>query len=175
MTLSVTEDRFRLAETFVISRGAKTEARVVTVTAERDGQRGRGECVPYARYGETMESVAAQVAGLAPGITREGLQEALEPGAARNAVDCALWDLEAKAAGRRVWDLAGLRSPGPVTTAYTLSLGEPDAMRAAAARAAHRPLLKIKLQRFRYQNFRPLSWRSGLGSIGRRTQVSLTF
>ena len=145
MALSVREESFRLAEAFTISRGSKTEARVLTVTAEADGHRGWGECVPYARYGETPESVSAQIAALPEGLTRAGLQDALAPGAARNAVDCALWDLEAKAAGKRAWDMAGLPAPGPVTTAYTLSLGEPEAMRAAAAKAAHRPLLKIKL------------------------------
>ncbi|NNK68390.1 MAG: dipeptide epimerase, partial [Rhodobacteraceae bacterium] len=106
---------------------------------------GRGECVPYARYGETLESVTAQIEGLPDGITRDALQSTLPPGAARNAVDCALWDLEAKRAGCRVWDLAGLPAPGPEVTAFTLSLDTPERMRAAAARQAHRPILKIKL------------------------------
>ncbi len=101
--------------------------------------------MPYARYGETLESVTAQIEGLSPSIDRSALQEALPAGAARNAVDCALWDLEAKRSGRRVWDLAGLPQPGPEITAYTLSLDTPEAMRAQAARHAHRPLLKIKL------------------------------
>ena len=145
MSLTVSRDRFRLAEAFVISRGSRTEAQVLTVTA-RDGRAaGQGECVPYARYGETLESVTAQIEGLPEGIGRAALQEALAPGAARNAVDCALWDLEAKAAGRRVWQLAGLAAPGPMVTAFTLSLDTPGRMQAAAARHAHRPLLKIKL------------------------------
>ena len=143
--LVVTRDRFRLAEVFTISRGSRTEAKVLTVQVTRDGVTGRGECVPYARYGETLDSVAAQIEGLPPGITRADLQDALPAGAARNAVDCALWDLAAKQAGCRVWDLMGLPAPAQVTTAFTLSLGTPDDMRAAAAKQAHRPLLKIKL------------------------------
>ena len=145
MDKDVTIEAFPLAEVFTISRGSRTEARVVTVTVVRDGQVGRGECVPYARYGETVESVAAQIEALPHGITRLEVQEELPPGAARNAVDCALWDLEAKRAGARVWDLAGVSAPGPEVTAYTLSLEAPEAMRASAARHAHRPLLKIKL------------------------------
>ena len=142
---TVTAETFRLAQVFTISRGSRTEARVLTVRATQGGITGRGECVPYARYGETLESVAAQIAALPAGLDRQRLQEILEPGAARNAVDCALWDLEAKRAGRRVWELAGLPAPGPMVTAYTLSLDTPEAMRAQAAANAHRPLLKIKL------------------------------
>lgn len=138
-------ERFRLAETFTISRGSRDVADVLTVTVTEGDLKGRGECVPYKRYGETMESVVAQIATLPASITLAALQEALPPGAARNAVDCALWDLAAKRAGRRVWDLAGLAAPGPVETAFTLSLGSPEVMRAAAMRHAHRPLLKIKL------------------------------
>ncbi len=143
--ISVSQDKFRLAETFTIARGSRDEALVLTATVSRDGVLGRGECVPYARYGETLDSVAAQVSSLPGDVTRGALQEALEPGAARNAVDCALWDLEAKAAGRRVWEMAGLEQPGPVVTAFTLSLEAPEKMEAAAKRHAHRPLLKIKL------------------------------
>lgn len=142
---TVTAETFRLAQVFTISRGSRTEARVLTVRATEGGVTGRGECVPYARYGETLESVAAQIEALPAGLDRQRLQEILEPGAARNAVDCALWDLEAKRAGRRVWELAGLPAPGPMVTAYTLSLDTPEAMRAQAAANAHRPLLKIKL------------------------------
>jgi L-alanine-DL-glutamate epimerase-like enolase superfamily enzyme len=101
--------------------------------------------VPYARYGETLESVTAQIEGLSGTVTRESLYELLPPGAARNAVDCALWDLEAKQTGKRVWQLAGLPAPGPEITAYTLSLDTPEKMRAQAAKNAQRPLLKIKL------------------------------
>jgi len=143
--LTVSENSFRLAQAFTISRGSKTEARVLSVCIARGGTTGQGECVPYARYGETLSSVRAQIEMLPEGISRQALQTALPPGAARNAVDCALWDLEAKRAGRRVWDLAGLSAPKPVITAYTLSLGAPEEMRTAAARNAHRPVLKIKL------------------------------
>ncbi len=143
--IEVTRDVFRLAQVFTISRGSRTEAKVLTVRVTRDGVTGWGECVPYARYDETLDSVEAEIRALPSDIDRDGLQEALRPGAARNAVDCALWDLEAKRAGRRVWDLAGLPAPGPEVTAYTLSLDTPEAMQAQAAKNAHRPLLKIKL------------------------------
>lgn len=143
--ITAESETFRLANVFTISRGSKTEARVVTVTISRDGSTGRGECVPYARYGETIASVCAQVAGLAPDITRTQLQLALPAGAARNAVDCALWDHAAKKAGCRVWQLAQLQAPKPVITAFTLSLNSADSMRLDAAKNAHRPILKIKL------------------------------
>jgi L-alanine-DL-glutamate epimerase-like enolase superfamily enzyme len=142
---AVTPESFRLAQAFTISRGSKTEARVVTATVTRDGVTGRGECVPYARYGETVEGVAEAVAALPGDVTRAALQDLLPPGAARNAADCALWDWEAKRAGVRVWDLLGLPAPRPVVTAYTLSLDVPEAMEAQARLHAHRPLLKIKL------------------------------
>lgn len=145
LEITVTADRFRLAEVFTISRGSRTVAKVLTVRMNDGSHAGWGECVPYARYGETLESVSDQVLGLPDDVTRETVQGLLPPGAARNAVDCALWDLAAKRAGKRVWQLAGLAAPGPQVTAFTLSLGEPDAMQAAAARNAHRPLLKIKL------------------------------
>ena len=143
--LSVTKDTFRLAEAFTISRGSRTEAKVLTVRAMRDGVTGWGECVPYARYGETPDSVTAQIEGLPDGISRQDLQDALPPGAARNAVDCAVWDWHAKHEGCPVHQLAGLPAPGPVITAFTLSLNTPEHMEKAAARHAHRPLLKIKL------------------------------
>ena len=145
MELSVTRDTFRLARTFTISRGSRTEARVLTVTLRDGAHRGRGECVPYGRYDETPDSVTAQIEGLPERLDRDVLRDLLPPGAARNAVDCALWDLEAKRAGRRAWQVAGLPAPGPEITAYTLSLEAPDAMEAAAREASHRPLLKIKL------------------------------
>lgn len=145
MLLNVRQDVFPLAEVFTISRGSRTEAKVLTVTAQEGGVTGQGECVPYARYDETLDSVAAQVAALPDTVTREGLYDLLEPGAARNAVDCALWDLEAKTAGKRVWDLLDRPAPGPCVTAFTLSLDTPQNMQAAAARHAHRPVLKIKL------------------------------
>ncbi|MBS7538655.1 N-acetyl-D-Glu racemase DgcA [Ancylobacter lacus] len=147
-SLDVRIERFPIAGTFTIARGSKTEAVVVVARIEADGVVGRGECVPYARYGESVEAVAAAIEALAPavrqGLDREALQSRLPPGAARNALDCALWDLEAKTAGRPAHELAGLPAPGAVTTAYTISLGTPEAMAIAAA-AARRPLLKLKL------------------------------
>ncbi|MDD9719962.1 dipeptide epimerase [Sulfitobacter sp. PR48] len=145
MRIEVSRDVFPLAQVFTISRGSRTEAKVLTVHIHADGVTGRGECVPYARYDETLDSVAAQIEGLSGNLTRAGLYDLLPAGAARNAVDCALWDLEAKRADKRVWELAGLPEPGPEITAYTLSLAEPAEMRAQAAKNAHRPLLKIKL------------------------------
>ena len=145
MQISVTHDTFKLAQVFTISRGSRTEAKVLTVRVNEGGVTGWGECVPYARYGETLESVAGEIEALPGDLTREGLYDLLEPGAARNAVDCALWDLEAKRVGKRVWELAGLSAPGPEITAYTLSLDTPEKMQAEAAKNAHRPLLKIKL------------------------------
>lgn len=143
--ITVTAEVFPLAQTFTIARGSKTHAHVVTVTVSRGGYRGRGECVPYARYGETVDSVMAQISGLPQGITRADLQSALPPGAARNAVDCALWDLEAKASGQRAWTLARVARPEAAITAFTLSLAQPEQMRADAGVNAHRPVLKIKL------------------------------
>jgi len=145
MKISVTAESFRLAEVFTISRGSRSEAKVLTVRVTDGGVTGWGECVPYARYDETLESVTAQIQGLDLPMDRAVLQNALPPGAARNALDCALWDLEAKRAGCRVWQLAGLPEPGPEVTAFTLSLDTPEKMRAAAAKQAHRPMLKIKL------------------------------
>jgi len=145
MSLSVTRERFRLAEVFTIARGSRTEAQVLTVRVSRDGVQGQGECVPYARYGETPDSVEAQISALPADISRRDLQDALPAGAARNAVDCALWDWQSKRTGAPVWQLAGLPEPRPCLTAFTLSLDDPDKMQDAAARHAHRPLLKIKL------------------------------
>ena len=141
MGIEVTRDVFRLAQVFTISRGSRTEAKVLTVKITRGGHVGWGECVPYARYGETLESVTAEIESLPGDVTRAALQDLLPGGAARNAEDCALWDLECKAAGKRAWALAGLRVPGPDITAYTLSLAEPEAMRKQAAENAHRPLM----------------------------------
>ena len=115
-----------------------------------DGKaRGRGECVPYARYGESVESVTSAIEAMRPrlaqGLTRGALQTAMPAGAARNALDCAFWDLEAKRSGRPVHELAGLRGLSPVTTAFTISIGPPAAMAKAAEAAAQRALLKVKL------------------------------
>src|SRR5580658_1665235 len=148
-TLTARIERWPIAGSFTISRGAKTEA--VTVVAElgRGGHTGRGECVPYPRYGETPEATLAALQSmqeaLSRGLDRQALQAAMAPCAARNALDCALLDLEAKVSGRRVWELLGRPAPRACTTAYTISLGSPEAMAAATAKAAHRPLLKIKL------------------------------
>jgi L-alanine-DL-glutamate epimerase-like enolase superfamily enzyme len=149
--LTVTHESWPIAGRFTISRGSKTSAEVVVVTLEEDGAVGRGECVPYARYGETLEGVMAALEAARPrieaGLERDGIAGVLEPKAARNALDCALWDLEAKRSGRPVWALLGLSEPRPLVTAYTLSLDTTEAMRAAAQKAAHRPLLKVKLGR----------------------------
>jgi L-Ala-D/L-Glu epimerase len=148
MQLSARIERWPIKGAFTISRGAKTEAAVVVAELCGDGHTGRGECVPYARYGETVEgtlnailALAHQIAG---GLDRKGLQAALPPGAARNALDLAFWDWEAKQAGKRVWELASMAAPSPAVTAYTISLDEPEVM-AKAARASGYPLLKLKL------------------------------
>ena len=147
--LAVRIERWPIAGAFTIARGSKTEAVVVVAQITDNDHVGRGECVPYARYGESVEGVVAAIEALRGfiegGGDRLALQAAIGPGAARNALDCALWDLDAKRAGQPAWRLAGLDQPQSVTTAYTLSLGEPEAMGAAAAKAAHRPLLKVKL------------------------------
>jgi L-alanine-DL-glutamate epimerase-like enolase superfamily enzyme len=142
-------ERWPIAGTFTISRGAKTEAVTVVAEVSHGGVSGRGECVPYPRYGETPEATLAALQAmqepLSRGLDRQALQAAMPAGAARNALDCALIDLEAKTRGRRAWDLLGRPAPKACITAYTISLGSPEAMAAATAKAAHRPLLKIKL------------------------------
>ena len=147
--LTIRQETWTLAGVFTISRGSRTEAQVL-VAEIRDGDAvGRGECVPYHRYGESLEGVAAQIAVASADIEgaagRDWLQTAMPAGAARNALDCALWDLEAKLTGRPVWSLAGLAEPGPVTTAYTISLDTADKMAGAARAESRRPLLKLKL------------------------------
>jgi L-Ala-D/L-Glu epimerase / N-acetyl-D-glutamate racemase len=149
VSLAVRVEHWPIAGAFTISRGAKTEATVV-VAELSDGQRhGRGECVPYARYGETVEGVVQAIEAMseafARGLDRQALQQAMPAGAARNALDCALWDLAAKQAGQPVHQLAGLSPPKPLVTAYTISLGTPAVMAEAAEAASERPLLKIKL------------------------------
>ncbi|MGK9050829.1 N-acetyl-D-Glu racemase DgcA [Neorhizobium petrolearium] len=147
--LEATIETFPIAGTFTISRGSKTEAEVITCTIGENGISGRGECVPYRRYGETLDGVLADIRSVSDairdGLTREELQARMKPGAARNAVDCALWDLEAKRSGHPVADAIGATSLKPFVTAFTLSLAEPEAMAAEARRNAQRPLLKIKL------------------------------
>ncbi|HZV19965.1 MAG TPA: N-acetyl-D-Glu racemase DgcA [Hyphomicrobiales bacterium] len=147
--LTVTVETWPIARTFTISRGSRTEARVVVATIEEAGAKGRGECVPYARYGETVDNVTALIESWKPktsaAASREALLSEMPAGAARNALDCALWDLEAKLSGKRIWELSGLPQPRPVITAYTLSLDRPEAMEAAACAASGLPLLKVKL------------------------------
>ncbi|MCJ2025332.1 N-acetyl-D-Glu racemase DgcA [Methylobacterium sp. J-067] len=147
--LSLSVERFPIAGAFTISRGSRTEIAVVVARIEDGAHAGRGECVPYPRYGESVESVSALIEAqadvLAGGIDREALAQLMPAGAARNALDCALLDLEAKRSGRRAWEILGLPAPAPATTAYTLSLGTPESMGEAARKAASRPLLKVKL------------------------------
>ena len=149
LSLLAVETVFPLAEVFTISRGSRTEARVVTVEISDGVHAGRGESVPYARYGETvggvLETIQELEADLKNGLNRKALQLRLNPGAARNALDCAFWDLEAKQAGERAHIMAGVPFMGPEITAYTLSLADPQTMQKKAAEHAFRPLLKIKL------------------------------
>ncbi len=149
LTLELATERWPIAGSFGISRGSKTEA-VVVVAELRDGKaRGRGECVPYARYGESVESVTAQMSAIRPlldaGLDRRTLQTAMPPGAARNALDCAFWDLEAKRSGRAAYEIAGLPTPHAVTTTFTISLAAPADMALAAKKSSSRTLLKVKL------------------------------
>jgi len=148
-TLAARIESWPLAGRFTISRGAKTEAVTVVAEISRDGHTGRGECVPYPRYGETPEASLASILAMRPvidgGLDRAALQRAMPACAARNALDCALIDLQAKTSGKRAWELLGRPAPRACTTAFTISLDSPQAMAEATARAAHRPLLKIKL------------------------------
>jgi L-alanine-DL-glutamate epimerase-like enolase superfamily enzyme len=147
--LAVGVERFALKNPFVIARGAKTEAVVVTATIHHGASAGRGECTPYARYGESVESVCAAIdsvrAAIEAGADRAALQDLLPAGAARNALDCSLWDLDAKISGVPAFQLAGLHRISPCVTAYTLSVGTPDEMARAARAASDRPVLKVKL------------------------------
>jgi L-Ala-D/L-Glu epimerase len=147
--LRLQKESWPLAGRFAISRGSRTVSEVVLVEIEQDGRIGRGECSPYPRYGESVDGVMAAIEALRgnieSGLGREALQRLLPAGAARNAIDCALWDLEAKLSGKPVWELAGLAKPKPITTAYTLSLDTAEKMGAAAKANAARPLLKLKL------------------------------
>ncbi|MEE9374923.1 MAG: N-acetyl-D-Glu racemase DgcA [Rhizobiaceae bacterium] len=149
ISLTAVETVFPLAEAFIISRGSRLEARVVTVKISDGVNSGWGECVPYGRYQETVEGVIDELHGLSSdlknGLDRKALQARLKPGAARNALDCAFWDMEAKRAGERAHVLAGVPFMGPEITAYTLSLGAVNSMLQKAKENAHRPLLKVKL------------------------------
>jgi L-alanine-DL-glutamate epimerase-like enolase superfamily enzyme len=147
--LSVRCERWPIAGAFTISRGSKTEAEVVVAELTDGTFTGRGECTPYPRYGETVAGVAVAIASFADdircGLDRIALQGALPAGAARNALDCAFIDLEAKRANRPAHEILGIAPPRPRLTAYTISFGPPEKMAAAAAAAAARPLLKVKL------------------------------
>jgi len=147
--LSSRIERWPIAGEFRISRGAKTEAVVVVAELLEGGLLARGECMPYARYGETPEGAQAAIEAMrgdiANGLSRQKLQTAMPPGAARNALDCAFWDLAAKQKGQRIWQVANLAPPRPLTTAYTLSLDTPEAMAAKAASRVDYPLFKLKL------------------------------
>lgn len=147
--LTVRAETWPLAGVFRISRGARSEAEVLVVEIHDGAARGWAECVPYARYGETMDSVRAQITAVAPaianGLGRTALAAHLPPGAARNAVDCALWDLAAKQTGTAAWHQAEIAAPVPLTTVFTLGVDTPEAMAAAAAANATRPILKLKM------------------------------
>ncbi|RWE37670.1 MAG: dipeptide epimerase [Mesorhizobium sp.] len=147
--ISVEAERFPIAGTFTISRGSKTEAEVITCTISQGDHSGRGECVPYRRYGETLVGVRGAIQAMsdriAGGMDRTALLDAMPAGAARNAIDCALWDLEAKISGNPVANAIWQDPLHQLETAYTLSLGEPEAMAAQARANAGRPLLKVKI------------------------------
>jgi L-Ala-D/L-Glu epimerase len=149
LDLSIAAESFPIAGRFVIARGAKTEALVVVATLRDGAHMGRGECVPYARYGESVESVVAAIesvrGAIEQGADAAALQSLLPPGAARNALDCALWDLAAKRSGVPAFKTAGFDALKPLVTAYTISVGLPAEMYEAADAASDRPLLKIKL------------------------------
>ncbi|WP_184000461.1 N-acetyl-D-Glu racemase DgcA [Sphingomonas kyeonggiensis] len=150
-TLAARSDAFKLSTPFRISRGVKTVAEVVTVSISAEGVTGWGEGVPYPRYGESIDGALAEIeaarAAIEGGASREELLARMPAGAALNAVDCALWDLEAKLAGRSVTDMLGLPPLGPTATAMTVSLDTPDAMAVAAGKLADVPLIKIKVDR----------------------------
>src|SRR5579872_2659158 len=147
--LSVSRRSWPLAQPFAISRGSKATAEVVVAEVSDGEFRGRGECVPYPRYGESVDSVVQQLEAMKSavfsGLDRKELQTAMPPGAARNALDCAFWHLDAQRDDRRVADMAGIGPLKPLVTAYTLSLDTPERMGEAAAAQRHRPLLKLKL------------------------------
>ncbi len=142
-------ETFPIAGAFTISRGSKTEARVVVVRISDGAVTGMGECVPYTRYDESVESVLEEIKGVAKNLTadldRQALAQLVKPGAARNALDCAMWDFESKRTGKPVAEMLGAKPSKPLTTAYTLSLGTAEEMGNAAKASAHRALLKIKV------------------------------
>jgi L-alanine-DL-glutamate epimerase-like enolase superfamily enzyme len=147
MRIDAHEQSWPLDKPFRIARGSRTEARVVVVTVTNGQYTGRGEAVPIARYGQTVESVLAQIESMKreKSLDRQKVQRLLPAGAARNALDCALWDLEAKVSGKRVWELANIPIVPEVETSFTISLNTPAAMAAAARANAAAPILKLKL------------------------------
>ena len=145
LTVTARHEVWPLRDTFTISRGSKTAATVVVVSVSDGQYTGHGEAVPYSRYGETVEGTLAAIASAGRVTTRDALAKGLAPGAALNALDCALWDFEAKASGVPAAARAGVARVGPVTTAYTLSLDTPEAMARKAAAMSNLPLLKLKL------------------------------
>lgn len=146
--ITISSTPWPIRGSFTISRGSKTEAVVLNVYIEEDGIKAQGECVPYPRYGESVESVTAQINEILPaleaGMTRTELQAAMPAGAGRFAVDAALWDLEAKKTSKRAWEIAGIPM-APATTVYTLSLSDPETMEQDARDNQDKPLLKLKL------------------------------
>ncbi|MGR5140294.1 N-acetyl-D-Glu racemase DgcA [Photobacterium sp. DNB23_23_1] len=148
MKLNIVKQRWPIRGAFTISRGSKTEVNTLIVELEHQGSTGRGECVPYARYGESLDSVEAQLRSIASqveeGASRLDMQKLLPPGAARNAIDCAFWDLECKQQHCSIWQNLGC-VPDALETAFTLSLDTPEKMQQMAADNAFRPLLKLKL------------------------------
>ncbi|WP_298940784.1 N-acetyl-D-Glu racemase DgcA [uncultured Psychromonas sp.] len=149
MQVNLVDESWLIEGSFTISRGSRTHANVVVVELQQGEHIGRGECVPYARYDESIESVIAELAALkeqiAAGLTRQEMQSLLPAGAARNALDCAYWDLACKKLGQRIWQQLEDPQPKPLMTAFTLSLDTPERMKEAAIKNAHRPLLKLKL------------------------------
>ena len=149
MNINLLHESWLIEGSFTISRGSRTHANVVVVELQQDEFIGRGECVPYAHYGESIESVIAELSLLkdkiATGLTRQQIQSLLPAGAARNALDCAYWDLACKKSGQRIWQELDMTDPKPLITAFTLSLDTPENMKKAAIENAHRPLLKLKL------------------------------
>jgi L-Ala-D/L-Glu epimerase len=147
LSIDAREEIWPLRQPFRISRGSRTEAQVVVVTARDDEHIGRGEGVPLARYNQSIASVLAQIESIQgdKNLNRQSLRDLLPAGAARNALDCALWDLEAKISGKRVWEMAKIPIVPEVETSFTISLDTPEKMAAAAKENAKLPILKLKL------------------------------
>ena len=147
MQIEAREEIWPLDKPFRISRGTRSEARVVVVTVTDGQHTGRGEAVPISRYNQSIASVLAQIESIKSetNLDRHRIQELLSAGAARNALDCAFWDLEAKISGKRVWELANIPMVHFLETAFTISLDTPEKMATAAKESANAPTLKLKL------------------------------